>query len=51
MIKLTFETNTAVGIKAATIAVPGGNGGKVIKIETDLKYLWLCLDGIKDEAL
>ncbi len=51
MIKLTFETNTADGIEAAAIAVPGGNGGKVIKLETDLKYLWLCLDGIKDEAL
>lgn len=51
MIKLTFESNIADGIDAAAIAVRGGNAGKQIKIETDCKYLWLCLDGIKDEAL
>lgn len=51
MIKLTFENNTADGVEAAAIAVTGGNGGKKIKVETDNKYVWLCLDGIKEEAL
>lgn len=51
MIKLTFENNTADGTEAAAIAVAGGNGGKQIKIETDSNYIWLCLDGIKEEAL
>ena len=51
MIKLTFKNNTADGIEAAAIAIKGGNGGEKIKIETDWQYVWLCLDGIKEEAL
>lgn len=51
MIKLTFENNTIYGEVSAAIDIKGGNAGKKIKIETEGKYVWLCLDGIKDEAL
>lgn len=51
MIKLTFENLVVENNFEAKIAIPGGNGGKQVIIETDSKYLWLCMVGIKDEAL
>ncbi len=51
MIKLTFENEVVNGDTSAKITVPGGMGGKPIKIESDKKYLWLCLEGIKEKAI
>ena len=51
MIKLTFENQIIHGNDVVNITIPGGNGGKVIRIDTDSKYIWLCLEGIKEKAI
>ncbi len=51
MIKITFENVIFESRDEVNITVPGGSGGKIVAVETDKKYLWLCLVGIKEKAM
>lgn len=51
MIKLTFENTVVESQNEAKIEIPGNNGGKIISVETDTKYLWLQLVDIKEKTI
>ena len=51
MIKLIFENDIIEDNDRASITIPGGNGGGIIRVESDSKYVWMCLEGIKEKAL
>ena len=51
MIKLTFAEKITESQNEATVKIPGGMGGKAIKVETDAKYLWLQLVEIKEKTI
>lgn len=44
MIKLIYESNSADGIRACALAVPGGSAGKRVTVETDIPTLKLTLN-------
>lgn len=51
MIKIIFEDKIIESSSEASVTIPGGNGGKVITVETETKYLWLQLIDIKEKAI